>query len=534
VGKKVKRKKLKLSQKDNVFIGIGKIKDIIMLIKLVASWQKLALTIAFMCLSFNLMAIEGFDECKILEEKILENHSKYSLDEPRSYEFNSIYFQRDIPIDGSPSKYVRNDSNNVLIESVLKSDAHFLKYAPKTEVIKVNTHEVKSLTDEEIDSLLASLDDKEKIYLQVTSSPNELRSIILNKKEFMPSVLLESEFLSISNINSSQSTYSAKILNKMEWSHDLLALLAKDVQDAVPSSSKFDPATEYWVCTFSQDEWKSMRLFDPVIRYLNLVNEDNEERGIQYLVTYMPKEYTGEGQDSLKIKKFQTISGTFKGQFNFNSFPFDSQRLSFNYFIADNGGYSIYPWIINDGGTTNGFNNVALTDWKKKSIDYEYFHYNDLLLMGEKSLGLQHVILVDRNYHYYLIKIFLPIIIILLVAWSCFLIPAIELEARLTVSIVCLLSLIAYTFVIDKDLPKLSYLTIMDYWVLLSYICAAIPTFESIYVRRLVKKYPERAKIVDFNFLVYAPILYSSVAFVVVLYQLSNSENIVNALAFIK
>ena len=183
MGKKVKRKKLKLSQKDNVFIGIGKIKDIIMLIKLVASWQKLALTIAFMCLSFNLMAIEGFDECKILEEKILENHSKYSLDEPISYEFSSIYFQRDIPIDGSPSKYVRNDSNNVLIESVLKSDAHFLKYAPKTEVIKVNTHEVKSLTDEEIDSLLASLDDKEKIYLQVTSSPNELRSILLNKKE---------------------------------------------------------------------------------------------------------------------------------------------------------------------------------------------------------------------------------------------------------------------------------------------------------------------------------------------------------------
>ena len=30
-----------------------------------------------------------------------------------------------------------------------------------------------------------------------------------------------------------------------------------------------------------------------------------------------------------------------------------------------------------------------------------------------------------------------------------------ELESKLTITIVCLLSLIAYNFVIDKDLPKL-------------------------------------------------------------------------------
>ena len=45
-----------------------------------------------------------------------------------------------------------------------------------------------------------------------------------------------------------------------------------------------------------------------------------------------------------------------------------------------------------------------------------------------------------------------------------------ELEARLTITIVCLLSLIAYNFVIDADLPKLEYLTIMDYIILVSYI----------------------------------------------------------------
>ena len=56
-----------------------------------------------------------------------------------------------------------------------------------------------------------------------------------------------------------------------------------------------------------------------------------------------------------------------------------------------------------------------------------------------------------------------------------------ELESKLTITIICLLSLIAYNFVIDEDLPKLSYLTIIDYIILLSYLFATVPNFLSIY-----------------------------------------------------
>ena len=44
----------------------------------------------------------------------------------------------------------------------------------------------------------------------------------------------------------------------------------------------------------------------------------------------------------------------------------------------------------------------------------------------------------------------------------------------------CLLSLIAYNFVIDKDLPKLEYLTVLDWFILISYVYATIPNFLSI------------------------------------------------------
>lgn len=95
---------------------------------------------------------------------------------------------------------------------------------------------------------------------------------------------------------------------------------------------------------------------------------------------------------------------------------------------------------------------------------------------------------VSRKYWYYIFKIILPIILILTICWSSVWINPIEIKSRLTITIVCLLSLIAYNFVIDNDIPKLEYLTIMDYVILISYIYAAIPNFLSIVSYNLVKK----------------------------------------------
>ena len=59
-------------------------------------------------------------------------------------------------------------------------------------------------------------------------------------------------------------------------------------------------------------------------------------------------------------------------------------------------------------------------------------------------------------------KVYLPIVIILFVTLSTLFIHPKELESRLTVAVVCFLALIAYTYVVEKDLPQLSYLTAMD------------------------------------------------------------------------
>ena len=62
------------------------------------------------------------------------------------------------------------------------------------------------------------------------------------------------------------------------------------------------------------------------------------------------------------------------------------------------------------------------------------------------------------------------------------------MDARLTTSIVALLSLIAYNFVFEGDIPKLDYLTDLDKFILLSYIFCCIPTFSSIGFSRFIKR----------------------------------------------
>ena len=69
----------------------------------------------------------------------------------------------------------------------------------------------------------------------------------------------------------------------------------------------------------------------------------------------------------------------------------------------------------------------------------------------------------ERISSYYIFKVMLPILFILVISWSVFWVRGSELESKVNVTIVCLLALIAYNFIIDGDLPKLDYLTFLDF-----------------------------------------------------------------------
>ena len=127
--------------------------------------------------------------------------------------------------------------------------------------------------------------------------------------------------------------------------------------------------------------------------------------------------------------------------------------------------------------------------WSKEKYSVEKFFYRDSV--DPKNFARDGVLInieIERKHGYYIFKVIIPIALILIVCWSVVWINPKELEAKLTITIVCLLSLIAYNFVIDEELPKLEYLTVMDWIVLTSYVYATIPNFLSIYSFKRMKE----------------------------------------------
>jgi len=96
-----------------------------------------------------------------------------------------------------------------------------------------------------------------------------------------------------------------------------------------------------------------------------------------------------------------------------------------------------------------------------------------------------------------------------------------------------LLSLIAYNFVIDNELPKLEYLTIMDWIILLSYLFAAAPNMLAIILFQIDKKvkYKKLKSSINVMSKRYGIISYILLIFMIVIINVTSvPDNTINAL----
>ena len=232
------------------------------------------------------------------------------------------------------------------------------------------------------------------------------------------------------------------------------------------------------------------KIFDPVVEFFNLKEKPNFESGLQDWI-----EIFSDGTVQSRVRDTKI----FKGYFNFKNFPFDKQNLSFEIWsefpssmvriIAEEPVMSEYKENLYSFNVEN--EGISIPGWDLVGMNYENYTVseND----GFEYSGLVVNLEVERQSAYYLFKIILPIIFILAISWSVFWVRGSQLEAKVNITIVCLLSLIAYNFIIDEDLPKLSYLTFLDFFILLSYFYTGIATILCVY--SFVKKMTSGADI---------------------------------------
>ncbi len=157
------------------------------------------------------------------------------------------------------------------------------------------------------------------------------------------------------------------------------------------------------------------------------------------------------------IKRLVRFTGTITFKARYEDFPFDHQTLVFD-FITPNKEvvleigvfkalrtrlFSIEGWVFGDG------------TFVEEDVDLgrdEPFIFKGLVMR----------IRGERKSHFYLWKIFYPLTLILLIAGAIFGINPGQVPARISVTSVATLTLVAYDFVIAGMVPTLSYLTVID------------------------------------------------------------------------
>ena len=117
--------------------------------------------------------------------------------------------------------------------------------------------------------------------------------------------------------------------------------------------------------------------------------------------------------------------------------------------------------------------------------------------------------------------------------WSVVWINPEELESKLTITIVCLLSLIAYNFVIDAELPKLEYLTTLDIIILISYIYATIPNFLSVISFQNLTKKRKKVLLIEQISKKYGLLSYVSLIFLVIFINVNDNPETAGAFAWL-
>ena len=443
------------------------------------NFLRFTLICVFLIFSQNLIA----DECKNFEEKVLS--IPYPADglvtdgqQPRND--LGIFFHHNYDFDTNNLIFLR-DENNYPIVKFSFSERNI---KPLSSIIKIDDYDLAEKKDNEILKLLT----QNEVTIQTSSDIYNVQAIDYDLYPF------DLEYFAITAIDEIKTRegeflldYSFRVSHERpEWTEagrEIGSLSLCPVDELTTNSQIYSPVTNE-------------------TDYLIQVGLDQDKTS-----SYAEQVYYSETD---KTYTWNTIQGIarIKADFDLKKFPFDEQVLKmtleppYGIEFNDNNHYP-KPFVTIFSPDKNVYLNLEkyknenyLKEWTitKTSINNVIKVTKQISDFDRDTIKeyLEDVITlnihVKRNINYFIFKIIIPVFLILAISWSIMWIPPNQVESRLTTSIVSLLALIAYNFVFNEDIPKLSYLTSLDRYILLSYLFCAIPTFLTIYFSRLTKK----------------------------------------------
>jgi hypothetical protein len=192
----------------------------------------------------------------------------------------------------------------------------------------------------------------------------------------------------------------------------------------------------------------------------------------------------------------QKFWGHFSQPQDLRAFPQDQQKLTIHIVAAglQESEVRMVSLRKEDGKESGIAQAFSLPDfdvlsWKAESRSYNAFEGH------AGAAGFQMEIEVRRRMTYFLVKVIVPLCLIVIMSWVPRWIDPREIGANLGISTTSFLTLIAYLFAITVLLPRVSYITHIDRFILLSTMMVFAGLLHTVLSTALIRR--ERAKRVE-------------------------------------
>jgi hypothetical protein len=159
----------------------------------------------------------------------------------------------------------------------------------------------------------------------------------------------------------------------------------------------------------------------------------------------------------------QRLSGELAVDLDLRKFPFDTQQLpikiiSYQY-SPDELRFSANSKFAGDIDTFSG------EGWTFRLLDTDFGEFA-IPDAGVSRPELTFIVEAQRVSQYYLLTMFLPMSLIVFMSWTAFWIQPNVVPPRIAISTASIFSLIAFGFSIRLSLPRVSYVTLADQFVI--------------------------------------------------------------------
>lgn len=192
--------------------------------------------------------------------------------------------------------------------------------------------------------------------------------------------------------------------------------------------------------------------WSPNVKFLNIKGKRE--------IAYTKLEVKPDGT----VKYKERFTGEFNLETNLKRFPFDSQKITLILESLDD--IRNVNFVI-DKSRTGRAKDAFLTEWKigehralvkARNFEVEELDYPEFI----------YEVTIARYYNPYIWNIFIPLLFIVSVSWTVF--WSRSFESNTVIATSSLVSAIAFNIVIAEELPKVSYLTFINGFILIIYI----------------------------------------------------------------